>query len=61
MKREAIAAQILGILVTDLKWKPDAMIQETEDSEPRPAAEILCNSAVLYADALLARLKEKNT
>ena len=58
MTREEIAAQILAGLVNNLAWKPEAMVKDSEEGEPYNAGDSLCQSAVLYADKLLTKLKE---
>ena len=58
MTRDEIASQVLAGLVNNLAWKPDAMLKETEDGPEFNAGDSLCESAVKYADKLLAKLKE---
>ena len=58
MTRDEIATQILAGLVNNLAWKPQSMIKETEDGPEVEAGDSLSRSAVVYADKLLAVLKE---
>ena len=57
MTRNEMSFEILKLFLSDLKWRPNAVI-ELEGEEGRKASEILSEDAVAYADALLELLND---
>lgn len=56
MNRNEMAFEILKLFLSDLKWRPNAVI-ELEGEEGRKASEILAEDAVAYVDALMEKLQ----
>ena len=59
MTRNDVAFEIMKLFISDLKWRPNAMIQLEGEEEPRKASDILCEDSVAYADKLMGILESK--